>query len=156
MALWVGSGRRDVKKVEMETRAWPSAPAEELFERGKQSLLALPVKLRPFIVVSTWEEIDSLGAALVLPTSRWAPEDVGDAAAVQANRIRTHHYLPASARFRYMEACTVDFRWTYRLTRGQLALATGASHHPRPCDAKLREIGMTELLRRFQEYLSPA
>lgn len=118
----------------------------------------MPAKLRPFLVVSTQEEIAATKRALIAPTSAWVPTDYApaEAAAITANRVPHLHWLPASGAFREIGACTVDFRWTYRLTNNLLSLARrdAPAGQPRGPIARLRDEAMAELLRRFRAYLS--
>lgn len=138
-------------------RAWPEQ-TQHLFRPREHTPIAVPAKLRPFIVISTADEIAATGDALVIPTSLWAPADypADQTAAISRNEVPHLHWVPASHRFREVSACTVDFRWTYRLTRELLALARrrAPEGQPRGPIARLHDDGMAELLARFRAYLS--
>lgn len=141
----------------MSYRSWPEETAH-LFRPREHTPIAVPAKLRPFIVLSTAEEIAATGDALVIPTSLWAPSEYprAQAAAISSDRVPHLHWLPASLRIREISACTVDFRWTYRLTRELLdrARRRAPEGHPRGPIARLRDEFMAELLARFRAYLS--
>lgn len=141
----------------MSYREWPKQ-TQHLFRPRDHTPIAVPAKLRPFIVVSTAQEIAVTGHALVIPTSQWAPADYPreQAAAISRNEVPHLHWLPASHRFREISVCTVDFRWTYRLTRELLALAQrrAPEGHPRGPIARLRDDDTAEMLARFRAYLS--
>lgn len=137
-------------------RIWPEETAH-LFPEGEHRPLVVPAKLRPIIVLSRRPEMEKTGAAFVIPCSRhvaaeWGPE----APDVEANAIPHVHWLPGSQRFRAIDACTLDFRWTYRLPVGQLQRARrdAPKGFPRGPVAKLSDDATAELLRRFREYLS--
>lgn len=138
-------------------RSWPEETVH-LFRPREHTPIAVPAKLRPLIVLSTAEEIAATGDALVIPTSLWVPTDFprAQAAAVSSNRVPHLHWLPASRRFREISACTVDFRWTCRLTRELLGRAQrrAPEGHPRGPIARLSDEGTAELLARFRGYLS--
>lgn len=138
-------------------RAWPTQ-TQHLFRPREHTPIAVPAKLRPVVVVTTAEEIAVTGQALVIPTSLWVPADyrAEQAAAISRNEVPHLHWLAASRRFREISACTVDFRWTYRLTRELLALARrrAPDGHPRGPIARLRDDDMAEMLARFRTYLS--
>lgn len=151
MALFARAG--DV----VSYRPWPEQ-TQHLSRPREHTPIAVPAKLRPLIVISTAEEIAVTGHALVIPTSLWAPADypAEQAAAISRNEVPHLHWLPASRRFREISACTVDFRWTYRLTRELLALARrrAPDGHPRGPIARLDDDDMAEVLARFRAYLS--
>lgn len=141
----------------MSYRSWP-AQTQHLFRPREHTPIAVPAKLRPFIVISPAEEIAATGDALVIPTSLWAPTAYrpDQAAAISRNKVPHLHWLPASRRFGEVSACTADFRWTHRLTRELLALARrrAPDGQPRGPIARLRDDDMAELLARFRAYLS--
>jgi len=138
-------------------RQWPTQTAH-LFRPREHAAIAVPAKLRPFVVVSTLEEIAATGDALVIPTSQWVPANHSAevAADIAANRVPHLHWLPASRRFHEIDTCTMDFRWTYWLTRQLIALARrdAAPGQPRGAIARLRDGEMSELLERWRAYLS--
>ncbi len=138
-------------------RRWPQETAH-LFRPREHTPIAVPAKLRPFLVVSTRSEIVATRNALIAPLSEWLSADYPSAqgAAIAANRVPHLHWLPASPAFREIRACTVDFRWTYRLNRDLLSLARrdAPEGQPRGPIARLRDEEMAELLRRFRAYLS--
>lgn len=97
------------------------------------------------------------GAALVVPCSRWNPADFGDQASrIAANELPHLHWIRGSQVFRMISACTVDFRWTYRLPVAQLRKARldAAPGFPRGPVARLTTEAIEELLQRFRAYLS--
>lgn len=138
-------------------RRWPEE-TQHLFRPREHTPIAVPAKLRPLLVVSTAEEIAATGDALVLPTSQWVPADYGpeQAAAISGNGTPHLHWIAASRRFGEISACTVDFRWSYRLPRELLALGRrrAPDGHPRGPIARLRGEEMAELLARFRAYLT--
>lgn len=137
-------------------KVWPDETGH-LFPEGEQRPLIVAAKLRPLIVLSRTTELAKTGAALVLPCSRYVAVEWKDqAAAVEANAIPHLHWLPASQRFRSIDACTLDFRWTYRVPVSQLDLARTDAPQGRPRGpiAKLGDAALAEMLRRFREYLS--
>ncbi len=141
----------------MSYRQWPEQ-TEHLFRPRDHTPIAVPAKLRPLIVVSTADEIAATRDAFVLPMSQWVPAEYSleQAAAISGNRVPHLHWIAASRRFREIAACTVDFRWSYRLPGELLALATrrAPEGHPRGPVARLREGDMSVLLARFRAYLS--
>ncbi len=129
-----------------------------LFRPREHTPIAVPAKLRPLIVVSTADEIAATRDAFVLPTSQWVSADYSadQATAIVGSRVPHLHWIAASRRFREIAACTVDFRWAYRLPRELLALARrrAPDGHPRGPIARLRDEDMADLLARFRAYLS--
>lgn len=137
-------------------KTWPTETAH-LFPEGEHRPLIVTAKLRPVIVLSRSSELQRTGAALVIPCSRFSETEWKDqAAAVEANTIPHLHWLPASTAFRSIEACTLDFRWTYRLPTTQLLLARtdAPKGTPRGPVAKLSDDALADVLRRFRHYLS--
>lgn len=145
----------DAKVVQ---RIWPDQTAH-LFPEGEQRPLMVPAKLRPIIVLSRATEMARTTAALVIPCSQYFREDKQwgrRSAAVEANTWPHVHWLPASGVFRSIRACTLDFRWTYRLPVSQLERARRDAPRGFPGGpiAKLSEVALNDVLRRFREYLS--
>lgn len=141
----------------MSYRSWPEQTTH-LFRPREHTPIAVPAKLRPLIVVSAADEIAATGDAFVLPASQWMPADypADQGAAISGDRVPHLHWIAGSRRFREIAACTVDFRWSYRLPRELLALARrrAPDGHPRGPVARLRDEDMAELLARFRAYLS--
>jgi hypothetical protein len=140
-------------------KVWPKETAH-LFPEGEHRPLVVAAKLRPLIVLSRATEMAATGAALVIPTSEYVASDPhwrGQNATVEANTGWPHlHWLPASQRFRVIKACTLDFRWTYRLPVSMLQLAQASAPKGSPSGpvARLDQRTQDELLRRFRDYLS--
>ena len=137
-------------------RTWP-AEAAHLFPEGEHRPLIVTAKLRPLIVLSRRSEMEKTAAALVIPCSRYVAAEWKDQAAeVEANAIPHLHWLAASESLRSISACTLDFRWTYRIPTTQLLLARvdAPKGWPRGPIAKLSETALADVLRRFREYLS--
>ncbi len=138
-------------------RVWPEETAH-LFPQGSQRPLVVAAKLRPLIVLSRRSEMQITKAALVVPCSRWLAEEWGaQAPHVEANRVPYLHWLAGSRAFRMINACTVDFRWTYRLPLAQLERARPDEPRdgfPRGPVAKLTDAALAELLGRFRAYLT--
>lgn len=129
-----------------------------LFHPGAHTPLAVAAKLRPIIVLSTREEIEAVGSALVIPCSAWVPSDFTAAQAkiISGNQVPHLHWLPASRSFAVIGACTLDFRWTYRLSRELLLRARkdAPERYPRGPVARLRDEMVRELLKRFCGYVA--
>lgn len=139
-------------------KEWPRETAH-LFPEGEQRPLVVAAKLRPLIVLSRASEMATTGAALVIPCSLYVAADSqwkGQSAAVEANTWPHVHRLAGSERFRGISACTIDFRWTYRLPLSQLQRAEPIppKGSPRGPVARLRDEVMDDVLRRFRDYLT--
>lgn len=145
-----------VTKGKFVQKIWPKETAH-LFPEGEHRPLVVPAKLRPIIVLSRRSEMEKTGAAFVIPCSRYVATEWGsEARKVEANGIPHVHWLPSSRRFRAIDACTLDFRWTYRLPVAQIQQARrdASKGFPSGPVAQLSEDATAELLRRFREYLS--
>jgi hypothetical protein len=146
----------DVTGGQIVPKIWPGQTVGLV--RGEFALF-LKAKLRPLIVLSTRDEIVQTDEVFVVPASRWHPEGQTkpDIEAITSNQVVPHiHWLPGSQRFSVIDACTLDFRWTWRIPVSVLNRAQPRAAQDLPAGpvARLRSDEIDGLLRRFRLYLS--
>lgn len=134
--------------VEFEWTPWPTGggrlPEAAFTENG----LAITsyAKLRPCLVLTPDEEIDTFQHVLVLPISTVKPRGA-DTDLLRANQVPHRQFLPGEPRLQ-IEDGEVDFRWSWRLHVGDLRFGTH--------EADLHPELLVRLLLRFRDYLYSA